>query len=291
MLAGVTSGTNLGRVRTVLTLSALALLTTRPAGASPSFDLSISTGGVQELAVGQTLALHAYHPSYACLPPPYTGKRKEPMPPISSSIVWSVEPRSLATISKDGLLTASGAGVITVKAAVRDPGGIAPGQRWLVLHKELPSFRLPRLDSGPAIEAFDLRWDGTPYQSRHELGLAITGAGFAWSAGLQTPTLPDGPFPWVLVPEKNHRGFNDEEGYDEGSQARQRAFVTDARLTISSWKDEIITGRLELKTTRGIDYDATFQARLADRDGVLAKAAALPAKLAAPSASPDPAMK
>ncbi|HVG93507.1 MAG TPA: hypothetical protein VND21_03605 [Planctomycetota bacterium] len=271
--------TGFRRARALLALSALTLLAARPATGTPSFDLYISTGGVRELAVGQTLALRALDPPTTCLPPPYTGTRKAPVPPAAMPIVWSVEPAGLVTISQDGLLTAVGAGAVTVTVACRNPKArecdlTSPGRTRLNIYNELPNGRLPHLAGGPAIESFHLQWDATPFQSRHEFMLSIAGAAFAWGASLRTPATPDAPFPWVLVPEKDRRAFDDEEGSDEKSVARHRASVTAAQLTISSWTDGILSGRLELKTTRGVEFDTTFHARLADRDGVLAKAAA-----------------
>jgi hypothetical protein len=268
------------RARNLLGATSLALLLGAPAAtASPCFDLYVSSGGVEELAVGRTLALRALHPPPTCLPPPYTGKTKRPAPPAAMPLAWSVEPAALATITRDGVLTAVGPGQVVVRVACLDPEAPScaltmPGTKRLNLYRELPGGRLPRLDGGPALEDLRIQWDATPFQSRHEIDVALTGAGFAWAAGFHTPRTPDHGFPWVLEAAEDRRSFDDEEGVDERSGARRRAYVTAARLTISSWKDGVVSGRIELKTTRGVQVDAPFQARLADRDGVLGKGAA-----------------
>jgi len=45
-------------------------------------------------------------------------------------------------------------------------------------------------------------------------------------------------------------------------------------LLITSWKDGIAQGRVEMKTSRGVDLDATFTSWVEDRDGALGKATA-----------------
>lgn len=277
--------------RRPLALTLLFLFAVAPAEASPSFDLHVSSGGVHELAVGQTLSLRALHPPPTCLPPPYAGRTKKPAPTAQMPVIWSVEPAERATITPDGLLKALKAGQVRVTVACKDPKAAScrltsPGTTWINLYDELPGGRLPRLDGGPAVEEFLVMWDATPFESRHLLHVALTGAAFAWGAGFATSTTPDHAFPWVFEPDVNRRSFDDDEGEDasEAGDARHRANVTAARLRIDGWKDGVVSGHLELKTTRGVEYDTTFQTRLADRDGVLARAATL-------VPAPDPGMR
>jgi hypothetical protein len=264
-------------------LAGLLLLLVAPsAEATPSFDLEISTGGVTELAVGRTLALHVLEPSCRCLPPPYTGERRKPARPAAMPVSWSVTPPGFATITDEGVLTATKEGVVTVHVACRDPKAAnaslsLPGSRWITLHAILPAGRLPRLDGGPEMSSFLLLWDSTPFASRHEIQVEMNGAGSSWSAGFHTDTTPDHAFPWTFDVAPDRRGFDDDEGFDAAhGEARHRANVTAARLTLNGWSDGIVSGRLRFATTRGVDFDAPFQARLDDRDGVLAKASSPP---------------
>ena len=194
--------------------------------------------------------------------------------------MWSVTPPDCATVTEQGLLTAVKEGVVTVHVACRDPKAAncsmtMPGRTWITLRNDLPAGRLPRLDGGPAGASFTLMWDATPYKSLHEFDLALNGAGGAWGAGLHTPATPDHAFPWTFEIAPNHRAFDDDAGYDGlHGEARHRANVTAARLTLDGWKDGIVSGRVLLTTTRGVDFDATFQSRLEDRDDVLARASA-----------------
>jgi hypothetical protein len=131
------------------------------------------------------------------------------------------------------------------------------------------------LEGAPRIEDFRLQWDATPFQSRHELTLSMTGEAFAWSAGLGTPQTPATPLPWVFDAAPDRRWFDDEEGHDDNSDRRKRAYVTSARLTIAGWKNGIASGRLQFQTTRGVAFDTAFDARIEDRDGVLERASRL----------------
>jgi hypothetical protein len=63
--------------------------------------------------------------------------------------------------------------------------------------------------------------------------------------------------------------------------------VTSARITITSWKDGIASGRFELTAIHGVEFDVKFVTWLADVDGVLARAVA---RTSAPVPSPEPAM-
>ena len=258
----------------------LVVLLASPAAATPTFELGISTGGVAELAVGQTLQLRAFEPSRTCLPAPYVGGKRKPARPAAARVVWSVTPPDCATVTEEGLLTAVKESVITVHVACREPNAAScsmtdPGRTWLALLNDLPAGRLPRLDGGPAGASFLLTWDATPYQSLHELDIAMNGAAGAWGAGMHTSATPDHAFPWTFEIASSRRSFDDDEGYDGlHGEARHRANVTAARLTLDGWKDGIVSGRILLTTTRGVDFDTTFQSRLPDRDGVLARGSA-----------------
>ncbi len=252
-----------------LLLPALFLLAARQAESTPSFELEVSSGGVTHLAVGEKLQFRVYLPEVRRDP-------AKPVSPLASAMTWRVEPVDLASVNSDGLLTALRPGQVrvTVEAANVPKGDLGPGMpgvRSLTIAKELPDGRLPRLDGMPKFEGFTVAWDQSGYD--HNRGLYVGFRTFAWSAGITTSAPPKGPLPWTLDVVRERSQFNDDRGYsDLFSQddfKRWQGNLTSARLTIASWKDGIASGRLEFKTTRGVNLDLTFHAWVEDRSGLL----------------------
>jgi hypothetical protein len=246
------------------------------ASSTPSFDLHVSSGGVTHLAVGEKVQFRAYLPEV---------RRPEgPVLPLAIPLVWRVEPAGVATITPQGLLTALAPGYVQVHVddarkippdSKELPAGL-PGRRALTIVKELSGGRLPRFTGAREFERFALEWDQSGY-ARNE-GLSMTLQTFEWSAGITTKGPPSGRLPWILEAVAERSQFNDERGYRgvifPEDQKRWRENLTSARLTISSWKDGVASGRFEMKTTRGVDLDFVFHAAFSDRGGALARAAA-----------------
>jgi len=141
--------------RRLLALTALFLLAVAPVEASPSFDLYVSSGGVRELAVGESLSLRALHPPPTCLPLPYAGGTRKPAPPAEMSVTWSVEPADRASITQDGALKALKPGQVRVTVACKDPKAVncrltSPGTTWINLYEELPGGRRPAVQARQA---------------------------------------------------------------------------------------------------------------------------------------------
>jgi hypothetical protein len=249
--------------------SAIALaLASGAVEASPSFDLEISTGAVERLAVGETLALRVYRPLV------HRG-RKPPFQPLTVGVRWGVEAESLATISPKGVLTAKAPGTVTIEVDADAQAGESippgtPGRAYLEIVASLEGGRLPRIE-GATLESF--RFD-TVHSPPGTLTLHLGSLG--WYAWLETK-LPDGPLPWTLDVARDHSGFSDDEfscvsGPEDGKRRREN--LSSARITISAWKDGIAKGGVAMRTTRNVNLDLSFVAALPDRDGAPAKAAA-----------------
>ena len=251
-------------------ISAFLLSAATRAESTPSFELEVSSGGITHLAVGEKLQLRVYLPQVRRDP-------SQPVSPLPSAMTWRVDPVDFASVNSEGLLTALRPGQVrvTVEAANVPKGELGPGMpgaRSLTILRDLPGGRLPRLDGMPEFEEFTVAWDQSG--SDHNRGLFVGLRTFTWSVGVTTSAPPEGPLPWTLdaVPEQSQ--FNDDRGYsDIFSQddfKRWQRNLTSARLTIASWKDGIASGRLEFKTSRGVNMDTTFHAWVEDRSGVLA---------------------
>lgn len=264
------------RARLALLSCVLLVWGPSPAESTPIFDLYVSTGGVTHLGVGETLALRAYLPKV---------KRGREMPPVPlrAGIQWKVEPEGFASVTDEGLLTALRPGRIRIHVeAVATPKGElppgSPGSASLEIVKDLADGRLPRLSGMKDFERFTVEWDRSGYDGNK--GLTVGLETFPWRLWVTTKAPPDGPFPWVLetVPARSH--FDDYAGYQDLLSAddyeRWRRNLTSARLTLTSWKDGLVAGRLELTTSRGVSVDTTFHARMEDRGGALARAATPP---------------
>ncbi|MDJ0974701.1 MAG: hypothetical protein QNJ98_09605 [Planctomycetota bacterium] len=260
----------------------LLSLSAVPAAATPSFALEISFGGVDELAVGETLQCYAYRPTV------HRRADVEPLP-LSIPLKWWVVPKDAATIDARGRLTARKAGQITVHVndARRIPKGDlpagVPGQRKLVLSnaKDMDGKRLPRVTGLAALHHFKIAWsrdyDNEKRRYTGEPFLSVGVSTKRWNLSVGTASPGPGPLPWTLERVKLRSYFHDD-GYvdliDPSMVERWRANLTDATLTIRSYAKGVARGTLSFKTRRGVNEDLRFVARIPDPKGVLAKAAA-----------------
>ncbi|MBL9089307.1 MAG: hypothetical protein JNM10_19360 [Planctomycetia bacterium] len=252
---------------------ALCVLTAGRAESTPTFDLHVSTAGVTHLAVGQGLQLQVY------LPKVRRGA-SNPATPLASPVVWHAEPVDLASVSEKGVLTALRPGRVRITVEARDvpagelPPGM-PGSAQLTIVEDLAGGRLPRLEGVAAFEGFRVEWDRSGYDGNRGLWAALET--FGWSVGITTKAPPKGPLPWTLDAVAERSQFNDDRGYhdllSEDDAKRWRANLRSARLTITSWKDGVASGRFEFETGRGVALDTPFDVWMEDRDGSLARAA------------------
>jgi hypothetical protein len=256
----------------IVTLFAFAVAAPRSAWTTPSFDLEISSGAVTRLAMGATLHLRAY------LPLVRRGTKQD-VPPLEIRLRWSVEPSDLAHVTDKGVLTALRPG--RVRVHVEDPRSPrseilpagTPGFLDLTIVEELEGGRLPRFRGAPPLERFDLRLDPT---GKAPARLSVGTNSLRWRAHVTLGEVPSTPLPWVLEKVQEESSFSDDGfsccvSVDDLERWRQN--LASARLTVSSWKDGVASGRLEMKTTRGIELDFEFHAPLDDVEGRLARAA------------------
>ena len=261
---------------------AFLLLLTAPATATPSFALEISFGGVDELAVGETLQCYVYRPTV------HRRADVEPMP-LQIPFAWKVVPAGAATIDEQGRLKAVKPGTITVHVDdAREipkgelPAGM-PGQRNLVLRvsKVIDGKRLPRVQGVAGLDHFKIGWtreyDNKQRQYVGERFLSVGMSTKRWHLSVGTDVPKPDSLPWTLKRVKRLSSFRDDGYHDLLFQElldRWEANLTDATLTIDSFKAGIARGTLTFKTTRGVNERVKYVARIPDPDGRLARAAA-----------------
>lgn len=264
---------NRTRVRVVAVLAFVAL-TALPASGTPSFDLVLSCGGVEELAVGEQLHFSAYRPAVHRNVATGEGTKALAVP-----LKWSVSPPKHATITSAGVLTALEPGAITVRA--QDARTLAPGElpagmpgvRGLSIRTRasLPAKRLPQVVGVPRLSAFSLQWRREPKQPKAHLFVRlVTTEWILWFEALP----PEGsPLPWTCRALAKERSFLRNTYHGPGMMRDTwRKNLIDAQVVISSWKDDIARGQFTASTKPGPRFDARFVARLPDSHLLLRKA-------------------
>lgn len=259
-----------------LLVPVLLLLAAGQAGSEESMDLYISTGAITHVAVGEKLELRAYMPRFLL-------DSKQSGTAVSTPLTWRVRPAGVASVSREGVLTALLPGRVTIDVEMTEvpeaQGPTAlPGSRQLTILEKLPGGRLPRVDGAHRLEYFSVHWYGPDEKERRGLGLSL--GNFAWRAGITTEVKPDTPLPWTLDAVPGRSWFDDDPSPSDtpmtGDWERMKKSLTAARLTITSWKDGVASGRVLMKTSRGVEIDAAFTSWVEDTAGVLAKAASPP---------------
>lgn len=255
-------------MRRAFSVLLLAAALNAVADASPADPRVIVATPVTHLAVGQTLRFRALAGAFGS-GAPVAGEL---------SVRWNVAPPECARIDAKGVLVALAPGRVAVTAH-GDPAW-RNGVRAFEIAAEVPGGRLPRLDGGPPeadVVDFSLEWPRTGSPALDRMGPTVSLALVAGDLWISTGETPRSPLPWALDAVRERSEYQVERSCclpSPGTFERAQAALTSARLTISSWKDGVATGRLAVVTTKGLVFDAAFAAFLPDRDGVFAKAAA-----------------